>query len=67
MTTAAVLPIIGPILEFARQIAEWIDEGLTDEEVLERLADPSGVAADMLKRVRERREIGRRLLGRDPE
>ncbi len=66
MSVAAVAPLAGPILDFALQIAKWIDEGLDDEEIQKRMADPSGVGADMLKRVRERREIGERLLGRAP-
>ena len=66
MSIAAVAPLVGPILDFALQIAKWIDEGLDDEEIQKRMADPSGVGADMLKRVRERRAIGERLLGREP-
>lgn len=62
-----IVPIVGPVLELVLQIIQWIDEGLDDAEIQKRLADPTGVGADILKRVRERREIGQDLLGRDPE
>lgn len=58
--------IIGPLLELALQIAKWVDEGLSNDEIRKRLGDPSNVGDDLLDGVRERKAIGRRLLGRDP-
>jgi hypothetical protein len=63
----AIAPIVMPALELVNQIFKWIDDGLSTEEIQRRLADPAGVAHDMIERINERREIGRRLLGRDPE
>jgi DNA-binding transcriptional MerR regulator len=63
----AVAPIVAPALELLSQILKWVDEGLSTEEIQQRLADPSGVGRDLIQRIRERREIGRGLLGRDPE
>jgi len=63
----AVAPIVAPALELLSQILKWVDEGLSTEEIQQRLSDPSGVGKDMIQRIRERREIGRGLLGRDPE
>lgn len=62
-----VAPIVGAAMSLVSQILEWVDEGKSTEEIQERLADPSGVGAEMLNRIQERRDIGRRLLGRDPE
>ncbi len=63
MSAAAV---VGPILSIAAKIAEWVDEGLDNDAIRKRLADPSHVGDDLLDGVRERREIGERLLGRGP-
>jgi len=54
-------------MSLVSQILEWVDEGMSTEDIQKRLADPSGVGAEMLNRIQERRNIGRRLLGRDPE
>lgn len=62
-----IAPIVAPALELVNQILKWIDQGLSTEEIQRRLADPSGVGKDMITRIRERRDIGRGLLGRDPE
>ena len=61
-----VAPIVGAAMSLVSQILEWVDEGKSTEEIQKRLADPSGVGAQMLNRIQERRDIGRRLLGRDP-
>jgi len=58
--------IVASILEISALIAQWVDEGLDNEEIRKRLADPAHVGDDLLDGVRERRDIGRRLLGRDP-
>jgi hypothetical protein len=62
-----VAPIVYPALELVNQILKWVDKGMDTEEIQANLADPTGVARDMIDRIRERRDIGRRLLGRDPE
>ena len=62
-----VAPIVGAAMSLVSQILEWVDEGMSTEDIQKRLADPSGVGAEMLNRIQERRDIGRRLLGRDPE
>jgi hypothetical protein len=49
-----------------KQILEWVDEGLGTEEIQRRLADPTGVGKDLIEKIRERRQIGEDLLGRDP-
>lgn len=63
MSAAAV---IGPILSIAAKIAQWIDEGASNSEIRKRLGDPTHVGDDLLDGVRERRQIGQDLLGRDP-
>ena len=62
-----IAPIVGAAMSLVSQILEWVDEGMSTEDIQKRLADPSGVGAEMLNRIQERRNIGRRLLGRDPE
>lgn len=58
--------IVGSVLEIATLIAKWVDEGVSNEEIRKRLSDPSNVGDDILDGIRERREIGERLLGRRP-
>lgn len=58
--------IVSSVLEISALIAKWIDEGLSNEEIRRRLADPSIVGDRILDGIRERRQIGRDLLGRDP-
>lgn len=53
-----------PALSLINRIAGWIDAGLNPEEIQQRLADPSGVANDLLKRMVDRRDRGKDLLGR---
>jgi len=65
--TTPLAPIVYPALELVNQILKWVDQGLSTEEIQKRLASPSGVGRDMINRIQERREIGRGLLGRDPE
>ncbi len=67
MSVSAIAPIVYPALELVNQILKWVDEGLNTEQIQERLASPSGVGKDMIDRIRERRDIGRNLLGREPE
>lgn len=67
MSVQALAPIVGPALELVGQIVKWVDEGLSPDEIQSRLADPTGVGRDMIERIAERRAIGERLLGRDPE
>jgi hypothetical protein len=62
-----VAPIVAPALSLISQILTWIDDGLSTDEIQKRLANPSGVAKEMIDRIRERRDIGRDLLGRDPK
>lgn len=64
--STALAPIVAPALSLVNQILEWVDEGLSSEEIQKRLADPDGVGRDLIDRIRERREIGRDLLGREP-
>lgn len=54
----------GPIIQ---KIVEWAEQGLSNDEIRERLADPDHVGDDMLDRIHQRRERGRDLLGRDPK
>lgn len=61
-----IAPIVAPALGLVNQILKWVDEGLSTEEIQKRLSDPTGVGRDLIERIRERREIGERLLGRDP-
>jgi hypothetical protein len=60
----AALEAAGPLI---RKILEWRDNGLSDEQILERLTDPNDVGKDLIARLTKRRERGRDLLGRDPE
>lgn len=66
MPIPEVAPIVYPALELVNQILKWVDQGLDTEEIQAKLAEPTGIARDMINRIRERREIGRSLLGRDP-
>lgn len=63
-------PIIANIIEVAvdlvPKIVELVQQGLSSEEIQERLRDPNGVGRELLERAVERQAIGRRLLGRDP-
>ncbi len=65
--TTPIAPIVYPALELVNQILKWIDQGLNTEEIQKRIANPTGVGKDLIDRIRERREIGENLLGRDPE
>lgn len=56
--------IASEILDLIRLIAKWAREGLSDEEIEKRLADPNSVGADILKRAQERKDLGEDLLGR---
>ncbi len=52
-----------PILK----ILEWRDNGLSNEQIQERLADPNDIGLDLISRITTRRKRGRDLLGRDPK
>lgn len=59
--------LIGPIATLAKLIAQWVRAGMSTEEIQARLADPNGVAADLLERAAARRKRGHALLGRAPK
>lgn len=61
-----IAPLVQPAFALVTEVLELFDRGLSDEEVLERLADPNGVGRKILADLRKRRELGRDLLGRDP-
>lgn len=56
--------VASEIIDLVKLVAQWAREGLNDEEIEKRLADPTGVGAAMLKRADERQKIGEDLLGR---
>ena len=56
--------LIGPIAQLAELIRGWIASGVSVREIQQRLADPDGVAAELLTRADERRKRGRDYLGR---
>ena len=69
-TAAAIAAGLGAVQAAApliEKIIEWAEQGLSDEEIQRRLADPSGVGKDLIARITKRRERGRDLLGRDPK
>jgi hypothetical protein len=59
--------LIEDLIPLAELIAKWREEGLSNDDIRRRMADPSHVGDDMLDRIGQRRERGRDLLGRDPK
>lgn len=60
----AALNAAAPLIN---QIIEWASNGLSDEEIQQRLSEPDGVGKDLISRITQRRKRGRDLLGRDPD
>ena len=54
--------LVGPAAELARLIHQWISDGVSVAQIQRRLADPDGIAAELLTRADERRKRGRDLL-----
>lgn len=54
---------IGPIAQLASLIRQWIAEGESTAQIQRRLADPNGIAAELLTRADARRKRGRDLIG----
>lgn len=67
MSIATALGIASAAAPLIEKIAGWIAEGLSDDEIRKRLADPDHVGDDMLARIRARAKRGSDLLGRDPK
>lgn len=67
MSTAAALAALTALAPLAEKMMEWAKEGLSNDEIRKRLADPAHVGDDMIDRVAQREERGRGLLGRDPK
>lgn len=57
--------MVEEILKLVNKVADWLDQGVSREDIAKRLADPTNVGADLLRRAAKRRSLGRRLLGRD--
>lgn len=47
--------ILGHLFSLARQIADAVEKGATDEEIMQRITAPGGVAQDILDAVRDRK------------
>lgn len=60
----AAIEAAGPLIQ---KILEWRDNGLSDEQIQERLADPNDIGLDLIGRITKRHKRGRDLLGRDPD
>jgi hypothetical protein len=50
------LGLLGPGLELANQVMEWIREGHSDEAIRERLADPNGAGQKLIDAARGRKK-----------
>lgn len=67
MSTASKLePLAIEAVGIAKHVADLVRQGLKREAVLERLADPAGVAAKLIDDAIERKAAGAAYLGRDP-
>lgn len=66
-TVIGILKSTPTLVDFILKLVEWGKEGLSNDEIRRRLADPDHVGDDMLDRITARRERGRDLLGREPE
>ena len=62
-TAPALMPIASSIFALAKHVHALIARGLDADDILERLADPSGVGAEMIKRAVQRRDAGKDYLG----
>lgn len=58
--------IVEPILKLVLSIVKMIEDGLDKEEIQKRIADPNGVASDLLQRAKDRQEKGKDFLKREP-
>jgi ribosomal 50S subunit-associated protein YjgA (DUF615 family) len=57
-------PLAHEAVALAKHIASLIEQGLSRDDVLERLANPAGVGAAMIARAVARRDAGAAYLGR---
>ena len=57
--------VASEILDLVKQIAEWVREGVSDEDIAKRLEAPTEVGADLLAKAADRKKLGADLLGRD--
>lgn len=64
---ATALGLIEDLVPLAQKIAEWRKQGLSNDQIRQRMADPEHVGDDLLDRIAKRRERGQDLLGRDPK
>lgn len=50
----AVFSDILAAIELAERVAKMIKEGMSNEEIRQRLADPNGVGEDLIRQMRRR-------------
>jgi len=66
VATTATIGAIEAAVILMKKIAQWADEGLSNDEIRKRLEDPDNVGDDLVDRIAQREQRGRDLLGRDP-
>lgn len=59
-------PLAVEAVGIAKEVARLVAQGLNRDQVLERLADPAGVASKLIDSAVERKKAGTAYLGRDP-
>lgn len=51
-TAATVMSVLGLLLKLVRDISEDVRNGVSDDEIRKRLADPNGVGQQILDEIR---------------
>jgi len=52
----STLSVVSEGLKLVEQIVDWVHEGLSDEEIRERLAHPHGVGQNLIDAAKKRKE-----------
>lgn len=60
-----IVEILGIAFKLIEQIVELAEQGVSEEEIKERVFAPGSVGEDLLKSVRSRRKQADEYLGRD--
>lgn len=64
---ATAISLFKLFIPLMTKVIEWIQNGVSNDEIRKRMSDPSHVGDDMLDRIKQRLDRGRDLLGRDPK
>jgi len=52
----STLSVVSEGIRLVEQIVDWIHEGLSDEEIRQRLASPTGVAQHLIDAAKHRKQ-----------